>query len=84
MTSTTASPTLALGAPQFTDSRFAALAKKEGVVSAWTDAVVQHGKNAAKGVQGAFAIGLQDAAGRTFLAVDRFAQQTHRSNSHRH
>ena len=74
MNSTTAS--LILGAPRFTDSRLAAVAQQEGSASAWRAAVAQHGKAAAQGVQGSFAVGLQDDAGRVFLAVDRFAQQT--------
>lgn len=76
MTLSTDSHPLILGAPLFTDNRLAHLAQKEGVAAAWQAAVAQHGKNAAQGVQGAFAIGLRDAGGRVFLAVDRFAQQT--------
>jgi asparagine synthase (glutamine-hydrolysing) len=72
----TPSSALTLGAPVFSDKRLTALAQKEGMTSAWFEAVKRHGKNAAQGVQGAFAVGLQDAAGRVFLAVDRFAQQT--------
>jgi asparagine synthase (glutamine-hydrolysing) len=76
MTPSTPSPALALGAPVFSDSSLTALAQKEGLTSAWLEAVKRQGKNAAQGVQGAFAVGLHDPAGRTFLAVDRFAQQT--------
>jgi asparagine synthase (glutamine-hydrolysing) len=76
MTPTTASPALVLGTPVFTDNHLATVAQKEGLTRAWQEAVAKHGKNAANDVRGAFAIGLRDAAGRTFLAVDRFAQQT--------
>jgi asparagine synthase (glutamine-hydrolysing) len=70
------SPDLYLGAPRFSDPELAALAKQQSLETAWQRAVSQHADQAAQGVEGGFAVGLQDAQGRTFLAVDRFAQQT--------
>ncbi|MDP1902555.1 MAG: asparagine synthase C-terminal domain-containing protein [Rubrivivax sp.] len=68
-----ASPALALGAPRFTDTRLATLAREQGDIAAWQAALAQGAAQAAAGAVGDFAIGLTDAAGRTFLAVDRFA-----------
>jgi len=55
-----------LGAPQWPDG-----------MHAWADAIAGLGTpQAAASARGAFAAGLQLAGGGTFLAVDRFAQQT--------
>lgn len=67
---------LTLGSPRFSDARLAALATTQGARAAWRAAVASDAKNAPLGVTGDFAVGLRDAAGRTFLAVDRFAIQT--------
>jgi asparagine synthase (glutamine-hydrolysing) len=69
-------PSLTLGEPRFTDSRLAALAREQGAAAAWQAALKQGATAAAAGIGGDFAVGLTDAAGRTFLAVDRFSVQT--------
>ncbi len=72
----TAPAALCLGSPAFTDAGLAELARREGALAAWRRAVESRGDRAAEGVEGSFAVGLQDDGGRAFLAVDRFAQQT--------
>lgn len=67
---------LSLGSPRFGDARLADLARAQGIQAAWLQAVAKDPASAAAGVTGDFAVGLQDAAGRTFLAVDRFAIRT--------
>lgn len=67
---------LCLGSPTFSDPGLAELARQDGPLAAWQRALERHAGRAAEGVEGSFAVGLQDAQGRTFLAVDRFAQQT--------
>jgi len=64
---------LTCGRPRFSDPRLAALARKEGDAAAWQAAVAHSASTAAAGVVGEFAVGLTDASGRSFLAVDRFA-----------
>ena len=64
---------LSTGRPRFSISRLATLAQTQGTATAWQAALVSGAANAAAGVEGDFAIGLTDAAGRSFLAVDRFA-----------
>ncbi len=72
-----ASPALTLGAPRFRDSRLADLARAQGDASAWQAALAQgSAAQAAAGASGDFAVGLTTSAGRTFLAVDRFAIRT--------
>lgn len=67
---------LALGSPKFTEPYLAQLAATAGLPDAWREACVKGLPVAAAGVTGDFAVGLRDATGRTFLAVDRFAVQT--------
>jgi asparagine synthase (glutamine-hydrolysing) len=67
---------LTLGSPRFSDARLAGLARSHGESVAWHEAVVQDVKGAANGVTGDFAVGLREASGRTFLAVDRFSVHT--------
>jgi asparagine synthase (glutamine-hydrolysing) len=67
---------LTLGAPRFTDPRLASLAREHGDAAAWQAALAQGAARAAAEVTGDFAVGLTDAAGRAFLAVDRFAVHT--------
>ncbi|MDE2083099.1 MAG: asparagine synthase, partial [Burkholderiales bacterium] len=71
---------LALGRPRFRDPALARLAAAQGAPAAWRAALAQapagDPAQAAAGVDGDFAIACTDAAGRTFLAVDRFAVQT--------
>ena len=64
---------LVLGSPLFADSRLAALARTGGAVAAWQAAVAESPATAALQASGDFAVALQEASGRTFLAVDRFA-----------
>jgi asparagine synthase (glutamine-hydrolysing) len=66
-------PPLTLGEPRFVDSRLAGLAREHGDIAAWQAALAGGALRAASGVEGEFAVGVADAAGRTFLAVDRFA-----------
>jgi len=69
-------PYLNLGSPRFTDARLLELARTQGSLAAWREAVNAMGKNAPIGVAGDFAIGFQEPGGRVFLAVDRFAIRT--------
>jgi asparagine synthase (glutamine-hydrolysing) len=71
MLSTNAS--FSAGSPIFTDARIAQLANDKGHIAAWQQACGADPKAAAQGVKGAFAIGLHQADGSAFLAVDRFA-----------
>ena len=64
---------IAIGSPKFPDANLTELAKSSGSLAAWHEAFEKKGAKAAQGVTGRFAVGLRDAAGRTFLAVDRFA-----------
>ncbi|MBE0547632.1 MAG: asparagine synthase, partial [Rubrivivax sp.] len=65
------------GAPRFRDSRLADLARTQGNAAARQAALAQGGAApAAAGTEGDYAVGITDAAGRTFLAVDRFAIRT--------
>ena len=67
---------LTLGSPRFSDARLAKLAKDQGPLAAWREAVAENAKAAAIGVTGEFAVGLSEPSGRSFLAVDRFAIRT--------
>ena len=67
---------LALGSPRFSDNRMAELAKAQGALAAWCDAVRHDANKAAAGVTGDFAVGLVEPDGRAFMAVDRFAVRT--------
>lgn len=69
-------PFLASGTPRFSDPALATLAREAGPLAAWREAFTKHGANAAASVSGDFAVGLREASGRTFLAVDRFAVRT--------
>jgi asparagine synthase (glutamine-hydrolysing) len=64
---------LTLGLPRFADSRLAGLAREQGDAAAWQAALAQDAAQAAASAEGDFAVGLTDAQGRIFLAVDRFA-----------
>jgi len=64
------------GLPRFADPALAQIALTQGNAFAWAAAFAQHGRRAAEGVTGDFAVGLHGADGRTWLAVDRFAVQT--------
>jgi len=67
---------LSLGSPRFLDAHLAGLAKAQGSLASWREAVAANAITAAAGVTGDFAVGLHEANGRTFLAVDRFAVRT--------
>ena len=67
---------LALGSPRFSDPRLAELASRQGVASAWSQAVSADPRSAMAGVTGDFAVGIREDSGRTFLAVDRFSIRT--------
>ncbi len=71
-------PALALGRPRFDDSRVDAVARANGHLAAWRVALADRAStaDALARVAGDFAVGLTDAAGRTVLAVDRFATRT--------
>ncbi len=69
-------PALTLGSPRFTDSRLASLCREQGSAAAWQAALAAGAARAAAAVEGDFAVGLTDTAGRSFLAVDRFAIRT--------
>lgn len=67
---------LGAGAPKFSDPQLALLAERSGPLAAWRASCAQGLAGAAAGVSGAFAVGLREPDGRTFLAVDRFAIHT--------
>ena len=50
--------------------------QSQGALAAWKEAFAKQGAMAARDVTGSFAVGLRDATGRVFLAVDRFAVDT--------
>ena len=72
----TSSKTLTVGAPRFTDTRLATLARTGGDLAAWQAAVAAGAAQAAGLATGGFAVGLDDGLGRVFLAVDRFAMHS--------
>ena len=67
---------LTLGLPRFTSAKLALLASEQGHGAAWRAALAQGAAQAATCAEGEFAVGLTDAVGCTFLAVDRFAIRT--------
>jgi len=67
---------LALGSPRFHDARLAAIEQSSGALAAWRQALSGPVEAAAANAQGHFAVGLDDGAGRTVLALDRFATHT--------
>ncbi|MFO1331768.1 MAG: asparagine synthase-related protein, partial [Rubrivivax sp.] len=75
-------PALTSGSPRFAGARLAGIAAAQGDLAAWRAALAEAapGPEGAAAVAGAvggdFAVGLIDAAGRGFLAVDRFAIRT--------
>lgn len=64
---------LASGHPNFNSTELASMASSQGSLAAWQQLITTGGWDAVKSVSGDFAVGFQDAAGRGFLAVDRFA-----------
>ena len=67
---------LCLGQPRFADSDLAAVAARDGVPVAWRRAFEKYGATAPARVSGDFAVAMELADGRSFLAIDRFAIQT--------
>ncbi len=70
------SSSLSLGSPRFSDASLARLANARGPLVAWHEAAGKGALQAAAGVTGDFAVGLNLPDGRSFMAVDRFAIQT--------
>ncbi len=67
----------ATGAPRFASSRLQYLVGKGDLLSAWLEGMNDLDPlKLIASVGGNFAVGLTDASGRTFLAVDRFSVQT--------
>ncbi|MHB8494214.1 MAG: asparagine synthetase B family protein [Casimicrobiaceae bacterium] len=65
--------TIVRGRHDFTDPDLARIAADLGHESAWRAGFERHGVDVVRGVEGDFAIFLEDARGRRFAAVDRFA-----------
>lgn len=65
-----------IGNAHFLDADLATLATAQGQAAAWTAAFVRFGTAAPSRVRGDFAVAARDDAGRTLLAVDRFAIRT--------
>jgi asparagine synthase (glutamine-hydrolysing) len=68
--------TLTVGHPVFPDQRLQDLAQREGLTTAWREAVKAGAANAATGVNGDFAVAFHGEDGSAFMAVDRFASHT--------
>lgn len=65
---------VALGRPTFVDDELAATARDNGLAAAWQLAFARDGARAPTHARGRFAVLLvQPAAGRVFMATDRFA-----------
>ena len=75
-----ATSTLVSGQPQFGDDRLAVLAKSQGELACWQAVIADRDPASVSAalakVDGSFAVGLVDARGFGFLAVDRFAVET--------
>ena len=67
---------LSLGRPTFNDTTLETRAKAGDNLGAWRTALALGPAAAARSASGDFAIGLREASGRVFLAVDRFAIRT--------
>ena len=70
---------LVAGSPRFSDPALAAAERRDGAATAWRQALARTDKTAAESAaqaMGHFSVGLRNGAGRTVLAVDRFATQT--------
>ncbi len=64
------------GRCRFTDDDLAKIAARDGIEAAWVAAFERHGAQAPTKAAGDFAVAVRDRAGRTLLAVDRFAIRT--------
>jgi asparagine synthase (glutamine-hydrolysing) len=70
---------LFLGRCDFDDTRWAENARAHSPAAVWHEALASDlatAQSIASAASGEFAVGLRDARGRVFLAVDRFAAQT--------
>ena len=65
--------TIVRGRHRFTDPDLAGIAAERGDESAWRTGFERHGPDVVRKVEGDFAVFLEDARGRRFAAVDRFA-----------
>ena len=64
---------LNLGSPRFSNAELDDLARNQGSLAAWRQAVANDAVNALSIVTGDFAVAFREPGGRTFMAVDRFA-----------
>ena len=64
---------LITGRPAFSDQALQALAKSQGDLAAWREAMRGDPMKAASDAAGDFAVGLRNPDGSAFIAVDRFA-----------
>ena len=64
---------LNLGSPRFVNAELDDLARSQGSLAAWRQAMANGAVNAVSSVTGDFAVAFREPGGRTFMAVDRFA-----------
>ena len=67
---------IAVGRPLFRDAGLAQCQRDQGDLAAWKLAITADPRHCTVGVKGDFAVGVRQAGGRTFLAVDRFGIQS--------
>jgi asparagine synthase (glutamine-hydrolysing) len=67
---------MSVGTVEFLDADIAQISEAEGQAAAWAAAFARFGMDAPSRVRGDFAVAVRDSAGRTLLAVDRFAIRT--------
>lgn len=67
---------ICIGSPRFSDLALRSVHERQGPDAAWRLALASAPQQALREVGGSFAVALRDAAGRTVLAVDRFAAHT--------
>ena len=76
---TEAHPCLVLGRHEVANAQWRTIEQEQGPAAAW-QALMRGGHEAIRaalaGTRGEFALGISDASGRTFLAVDHFAVRT--------
>jgi len=70
------SAALCEGTPHFRSPHLEQRAREQGVAAAWADALAGPVAQAVDEVDGDFAVALQEASGRTILAVDRMGIRT--------
>jgi len=64
---------LNLGSPRFSEADLDKLARSQGSLAAWRQALTNDAVRALAGVTGDFAVAFLEPGGRTLMAVDRFA-----------